>query len=64
MARLKPCPDESDRGDGGSLQPAACETIDKGSRLISRALTALGGALDLDRRAVDQNLGDALHQLV
>ena len=47
-----------------AAEPAALETTDKGSRLLRRTLTALGGALDLDCCAVDQDFGDALHQLV
>jgi hypothetical protein len=31
---------------------------------IWRSVTALGGAFDLDCCAVDQDFGDALHQLV
>jgi hypothetical protein len=47
-----------------ALEPAACEIRGKGPRLLWRSLTALGGALDLDCCAVDQDFGDALHQLV
>ena len=47
-----------------ALEPAACETKTNAPGLLWHTLTKLGGALDLDCCAVDQDFGDALHQLV